>query len=71
MSIKLVPNCDVCGVDKKVVNHWILVSVLETGITFEPWDDYEANSNDRLKHICGVSCAATLLSQTLDGWRAT
>lgn len=71
MSIRMVPSCDVCGVDKKQVNHWFLASPTAEGITFKPWDDQEAGFNDRLKHICGVSCAATILSQTLDGWRAT
>jgi hypothetical protein len=63
-------KCDQCGVLRGPSNHWLMSASATGGITFKPWEDHETGDT-RLKHICGVSCAATLLSQTLDGWRTT
>jgi hypothetical protein len=57
----------VCGVQKKVSNHWILAIPKRLGIEFMPWDWHLAVSDDVIV-LCGEGCAAALLSRSLSEW---
>jgi hypothetical protein len=70
MAGKTVFTC-VCGEEKKVSNHWVLARRTAAGalggVTFEPWDEYEACRHDVVP-LCGPGCAAKCLSTVLQGW---
>lgn len=53
--------CDVCGAEKKEVNHWFKVRQTEVGLIFS------APSSKTGKDVCGQACAHKLL----DRWMST
>jgi len=58
-----------CGIQKKVSNHWVLARVTPLGIGFMPWDGNLARSKDIIV-LCGEGCAAALLSRSLGDWKS-
>ncbi len=57
----------ICGVQKKVSNHWILAIPKRPGMEFMPWDWHLALSDDVIV-LCGEGCATALLSRSLSEW---
>lgn len=60
-------KCDICGVDRGPTNHWLLGLVMNSALHLYPWD-VELDGKDAMKHICGLTCASKMLSQTVQGW---
>ena len=54
-------TCDVCGVERKAVNHWYLVRANGSGFHLPT----QRKTGD--KDVCGQSCAHKML----DRWLAT
>lgn len=63
MSAETVYHCDVCGVQKGVVNHW-WIAFRGQSIRFCRWTEREANRVPGL-HLCGQACAQKLLDEFL------
>ena len=63
--------CDICGIEKKESNHWLLAHIYPTDISFTDW---QVETNEGFvkftKHLCGIGCANKLLSQTVESWSA-
>ncbi len=57
----------ICGVQKKVSNHWVLARFTQRGIEFMPWDRNLALSDDVIV-LCGEGCASAALSRCLGEW---
>jgi len=65
-------TCDICGVEKKESNHWILFEHL-SGVThigfpvirFYAWN----NQYPSFKHLCGSACASKALNLCIEDWR--
>lgn len=57
-----------CGIQKKVSNHWVLAMVTPHGIKFLPWD-WTLALNDDVIVLCGEGCATALLSRCLGEWK--
>jgi hypothetical protein len=67
MSHKNVFHCDVCSVEKKHVNHWILAELpraneYQKQIKFKDWCVH--TDSDYLLDLCGSECAV----KYLNGW---
>ncbi|RZU42038.1 hypothetical protein BDD14_3582 [Edaphobacter modestus] len=58
----------VCGVQKKVSNHWILAKCTTARLELMPWDHYLALEDDIIV-LCGERCATALLSRCLGDWK--
>ena len=59
----------VCGIQKKMSNHWVLAEVGDREIRFMPWDDRLALRDD-IVVLCGEGCAAALLSREMGEWKS-
>ena len=57
----------ICGVQKKVSNHWVLARLTPSGIEFMQWDRDVALRDDVIV-LCGEGCATAALSRCLGGW---
>lgn len=57
-----------CGIQKKLSNHWILATQTKHGVKFVPWDWNLARGEDVIV-LCGEGCAAALLSRALGQWK--
>ncbi|MDP9050158.1 MAG: hypothetical protein M3O31_05445 [Acidobacteriota bacterium] len=58
----------VCGVQKKISNHWILAISTPGDLRFVPWNSALAMRDDVIV-LCGESCATALLSRSLGEWK--
>ena len=70
-------TCDVCGTQKGEANHWMLWRAGEIvpgvdgkvgGVQFAPW---HPELYHLYRHLCGESCAARLLSRSIEDWQQT
>jgi len=57
----------ICGVQKKVSNHWVLARLTPSGIEFMQWDRDVALRDDVIV-LCGEGCATAALSRCLGEW---
>ena len=57
----------ICGVQKKVSNHWVLARLNQLGIEFMQWDRDVALRDDVIV-LCGEGCATAALSRCLGEW---
>lgn len=66
-------KCDVCGIEKQAVNHWIIVEpCFEGGYVTNWWTDIEKVApaiidEPSTKHICGHQCYHKFSDQWLSG----
>lgn len=62
MAVVTTFRCDNCGVLKKEVNHWFMLSITNgtDSVTVYKWDK-DADSLDA--HVCGVDCAVRLVAR--------
>jgi hypothetical protein len=69
MATRLITVCDLCGTEKKEVNHWFLVRLMHytDGIDMKisRYSDSKA-LRPGAKAICGQSCLHKIVSQTFD-----
>lgn len=73
MSQKLAFSCDVCGAEKKEVNHWLVSDESNVGIDFHTWEwavregqlDVEEAKPIIRRHLCGQACCHRLLDEFL------
>jgi hypothetical protein len=76
VSDRIAKNCDVCGVEKKETNHW-LVAITHpqlAGIMFVPADvavQTGLGAGIVREDICGQACSSKRLSQWLESLTAT
>lgn len=68
-------NCDVCGVHKKEVNHWLVSVEHLQRIWFYPWEAAEwegalYGDSATVKHLCGQACCQRVLDDFLSRQRA-
>lgn len=66
MAIKTVITCDVCGVDKKDVNHWWSVWIADASFHSRPGVTKEGSRHVQIKQVCGVEHALTLFNRFLN-----
>jgi len=57
-------TCDECGTSKTPSNNWFLLVTATGAITIMPWNDPSAE-DDRIKHLCGISCALKMAGKEL------
>jgi hypothetical protein len=57
----------ICGIQKKVSNHWVLARFTPLGIEFMPWD-LKLALDDNVIVLCGEGCATAALSRCLGEW---
>src|ERR1035437_8850039 len=66
MAIKTVITCDVCGIDKKEVNHWWTVWLANSSFHSRVGvKEFSAPPKDQRQHVCGVEHAITLFNRFL------
>jgi hypothetical protein len=61
-------KCDVCGVEKKVANHWFIAEMTNVGIHFHTWEWAVREcqlDEERVRHLCGQACAHKMLDEFL------
>lgn len=70
-------TCDVCGVEKRETNHWLIAvtsvssAADNPGIAFGPLGAPVRDDPDfKIEHLCGESCALKHLSRWLDELKA-
>ena len=58
MSVKPTYNCDVCGAEKREVNHWWRGYEFGDGFAIAPWDSPREDIFDCVEelHFCGSGC---------------
>jgi hypothetical protein len=66
MARKETVTCDVCGAERKEVNHWFVLafSPEHGSVSVFPWDRATYYIKDG-KHVCGQACAHKLLDEFL------
>lgn len=58
-------RCDVCGTQKKEVNHWWKGVVSPKEVTFIPAEAFFPNGG-QIFDLCGYECAAKWLGQQME-----
>jgi hypothetical protein len=66
-------TCDICTVEKKDTNNWIMwqEGTESKHIIFRPWDNerFREQAEGTSGHVCGQDCAAKLLMRITEGWK--
>jgi len=58
-------SCDVCGVDKKEVNHWRAIKFTKNVFLCEALDETNSQKNSGYQHFCGNAHAVQAFSNWL------
>jgi hypothetical protein len=75
MSQKVAYSCDVCLVEKKEVNHWLVSEESKVGIDFHTWGwaeregKLEPDGPNIIRHLCGQACCHRVLDDFLSRQR--
>ena len=54
-------TCDICGIEKKVANHWFIAFEHNGTLKLSAWS--ALNRKRQMKHLCGQSCVHRLVDE--------
>ena len=58
-------TCDICGVKKGEVNHWLMARIIGSSFLLYPWTDETQLGGSATHHLCGQEHAHKLLDEFL------